>query len=202
MKFHRSHLFVIKLLNDVPVTCNYIITETNNNEYLFKLKQYIHSVFTSILDAKLSEFSDVIEDFSISKVCIMFQNLVHDPRKLKNDILKQFHEHLPSISVLRHFVRALIWYPGLDKDIINYVKLCKNCQDKHLKPSQNSNVARPKASTRWSSLHIKYFFYEDEIFFVSIDSFSIYIECSIVQNVSSNCTIEFLRELFARNGLP
>ena len=195
-------IFVISSLNDMPVTCNDIITETNNDEYLLKLKQYIRSGFPSILDAKLSEFSNVIDDLSISKDCIMFQNRVYVPKKLRNHVLKQFHEHHPGISAMRQLARALIWYPGLDKDIINYVKSCKNCQDNQSKPSQNSNVAWPKATTRWSRLHIDHFFYEDKIFFVLIDSFSKYIECSIVQNVSSNCTIEFLREIFARNGLP
>ena len=47
-----------------------------------------------------------------------------------------------------------------------------------------------------------HFFYENKIFFVVIDSLTKYIECEIVRNTSAMETIEKLRTIFARNGLP
>ena len=195
-------VFALNHFDKMPITLSDIIRETNNDENLLKLKSYIINGFPGKLDTELSEFSKVTSNLSISKDCILFENRVYIPKILRNDILKLFHENHPGISAMRQISRALIWYPCMDKDIVNFVKSCPHCQNNQVKPPQNNTLEWPKSTARFQRIHADHFFFEDKIFFIVIDTFSRYIECAMVPSVSSNCTIEVLREIFARNGLP
>ena len=70
------------------------------------------------------------------------------------------------------------------------------------KPPQNITLKWPDTNKKWSRLHIDDFFYDSRVFLVVIDSFTKYIECEIVSSTSVSETIDCLRNIFARNGLP
>ena len=194
-------IFVIKSLDQMPITCEDIRKHTDENKDLLKLKEYILNGFPSKLDPELAKFNNIIDELSIVKGCIMYRNRVYIPENIRSEVLQQFHANHPGISSMKQLTRALIWYPGLDKDAEEMVRSCSTCQDNQSKPSQNNTVEWPKPERRWSRIHIDHFFYENNIFLVVVDAYSKYIECIIVNSVSSNCTIEALREIFSRNGL-
>ena len=97
---------------------------------------------------------------------------------------------------------SLLWYPGIDKDIEMLVKSCSVCQLVRSLPAQNNNVEWPVTSGPFSRVHVDHFFFENKAFFILVDAFSKYIECEIVPNTSTQQTIDVLRLIFSRNGLP
>ena len=77
--------------------------------------------------------------------------------------------------------------------------MCQNCQSR---PPQNNTVEWPNPGKRWSRIHVDHFFFDNSIFFIAVDAFTKYIECLIVKSTSSACTIDALREICSRQGLP
>ena len=194
-------IFVVKAIDNLPITCDNIKTHTDNDKKLSKIKYYIMNGFPSVLDQELCQFKNIIDELSIIKGCLMYKNRVFIPESIRAQVLDIFHSNHPGISAMKQISRALIWYPGLDQDVENIVRSCTTCQNNQAKPPQNNTIQWPKAEKRWSRIHVDHFFYEDYVFFIVIDSFSKYIECLLVKSTSSNCTIEALREIFSRNGL-
>ena len=158
-------IFAVNSLDNMYVSCDDVIRETNKDEKLLKLKSYIINGFPKKLDENLSEFSKILSDLTISKDCIMFQNRVFIPEILRKDVLKLFHEHHPGISIMRQMARSIIWYHGMDNDIINYVKSCAGtAKTISLNPLKIIRWRGPNLSIRFSaftqiifSLKEKYF---------------------------------------------
>ena len=139
---------------------------------------------------------------TIHKSCILYQDRVFIPPALRQAVLSKFHEHHPGMVAMKSLARALIWYPGMDKDIEQLVRHCRICQSVRAKPPQNMHVSWPPANRPWQRIHIDHFFYENHTCLIVVDSFSKYIEVESVRTVSAKDTIQALRMIFCRNGLP
>ena len=195
-------IFVIDSLQETPVTFNDIVKFTNADKNLCKLKQYIKFGFPNEVDTEISCFKGFDSELSIMKDCIMFRNRVLIPEKLRKRVLVMFHEGHPGIVRMKSVCRSLIWYPGIDEDINNIVKSCKQCISVRAKPPQNSTVSWPEPYKKWSRIHIDHFFFQNVVLLIVIDAYTKYIECEVVSSINSAVTIETLRSIFSRNGLP
>ena len=195
-------IFAINSLENMPITCEDIKNVTNKDKILCVLKQYIRTGFPCNVIPELSSFKNMSKELSIVNECIMFRNRVFIPESLRNAVLNQLHEFHPGISGMKSLCRSLIWYQGIENDIINLVKNCKQCVNQLSRPPQNRSVEWPRPERKWSRLHVDHFFFEDHVFLVVVDSLTRYIECEIVKNTSARETINHLRDIFARNGLP
>ena len=70
---------------------------------------------------------------------------------------------------MKSLARALIWYPGMDKDITDIGKSCKPCTDVRARPPQNSSVEWPNPCKKWSRIRVVHFFFDGKTFLVIID---------------------------------
>lgn len=195
-------IFVVKSLNDMPITCSDVKSHTDADKSLRMLKEYIKIGFPTIVDPKLNQFKKLEGELSLMKGCIMYRNRVYVPESLRSKILDQFHSGHPGICAMKSLVRSLIWYPGIDSDVTSLVKNCKQCQQALSKPAQNKSIEWPTPHRKWSRLHIDHFFVENKICLVVIDALTKYIECEVVKNTGACETVETLRLIFSRNGLP
>ena len=195
-------IFNVEALNKYPITCHDIKIHTDKDEVLSKIKNYIQNGFPDDLDIDLKPFKNIIHDLSVVHGCLMYHDKIYIPESIRTRVLEQFHANHPGISAMKQLTRGLIWYQGLDKDVELMCKSCKICQNSQSIPPQNNNVEWPETGKRWSRIHVDHFFFENKIFFIAVDSHSKYIECLIVKSVSTSCTIEALREIMSRQGLP
>ena len=194
-------IFVVNSLDDTPVTFVDIKNHTDADPNLCTLKEYIKHGFPNHVHPSVSEFKSNSQDLTIVKGCIMYRNRVFVPKPLRSKILSQFHEGHPGICHMKSIVRALIWYPGIDKDVATLVKQCTLCRNVLPKPSQNCFLEWPTPRNNWSRIHIDHFFFSDKTFLLVIDARSKYIECELVKDTSTTETIETLRQIFSRHGL-
>ena len=193
-------IYSINAIDEMPVTVNDVRKHTDADITLRTLKSYIIHGFPSDVDKKFRMYKK--ENLTIAKGCIMRQNRVLIPDMLRAKVLKQFHTGHPGICAMKSSVRSLIWYPNIDQDVENLVKKCNECQSIRAKPSQKLTTEWPKTNKKWSRIHIDHFFFENKIFLLAIDSLTKYIEVEIVKSVSTEETIDTLRMIFSRNGLP
>lgn len=195
-------IFNVNSLEESIVTCENVEIHTNQDPNLVTLKKYIKFGFPSNCNnPELRKFKSSISQMSMMKGCILFKDRVFIPESLRPLVLSAFHSNHPGICAMKTMARALIWYPGLDKDITNLVENCKICQANRSRPAQNNNIQWPTPPRPWSRLHIDHFFYENKTCLIAVDALSKYIEVEIVPNVSVAETIDALRLIFSRNGL-
>ena len=195
-------IFTISHMDNSPVTCRDIARATDADSTLCKLKDYIKNGFPHSLDHELAKFKSFADELSISKNCIMFQDRVFIPKSLRKKVLEFLHTGHPGIVAFKSIARGLIWYVGMDADIVDVVKTCQTCQNSQNNPPQNSTIEWPRPKRKFSRLHIDHFFFENHTFLVVIDALTKYLECEIVSGTTARETINVLRRVFAANGLP
>ena len=78
----------------------------------------IHTIWFPVnMNSNLTQFKHVASDLSVIKGCIMYGNRVFIPVNLRQKTLTVFHDGHLGICAMKSLPRALIWYPGMDKDI-------------------------------------------------------------------------------------
>ena len=102
---------------------------------------------------------------------------------------------------MKTLMRSYVYWPGMDKDIENMVKSCKNCTSIAKAPPIKFNPW-PKTDKPWGRLHIDYAGpIKGTYFFVIVDSFTKWPEVFKCKTPTTKTTIKVLQELFARFGL-
>ena len=113
------------------------------------------------------------------------------------------HEGHPGISRMKALARSYVWWPGMDQQLENRVKLCEQCQlSRHVSPKVPLHPwewpERP-----WSRIHVDYAGpFLGKWFLLVVDAHSKWIEVGIVSLATSTSTIQKLRAIFSTHGLP
>ncbi|KAK9687177.1 Integrase core domain [Popillia japonica] len=129
---------------------------------------------------------------------------------------------------MKSFARGYFWYPNLDKDIENLVRSCPAGLSVRAQPYPNldkdienlvrscpaglSVRAQPEKATliKWEltqkpfdRIHLDFLGpINGKMFMILVDSYSQWVEVVETQKIDTTTTIERLREIFARFGLP
>ncbi|KAL5010737.1 hypothetical protein ScPMuIL_013042 [Solemya velum] len=104
---------------------------------------------------------------------------------------------------MKSLARSHVWWPGIDKDIEALAKGCEGCQAvKHSPPAapihQWEWPSRP-----WERIHVDFAEpFLNSMFLVVVDAHSKWPEVVKMKKTTSARTIEVLRTIFARNGIP
>lgn len=114
------------------------------------------------------------------------------------------HEGHPGIVVMKQRLRSKLWWPGMDKDIEKYCKMCYGCQlvSKTQKPEPMKRRELP--SQPWEHLSADFLgpLPSGHNLLVVVDYYSRWIEIFILKTITSDKIIKCFKSLFAVHGLP
>ncbi|UYV74208.1 K02A2.6-like [Cordylochernes scorpioides] len=115
---------------------------------------------------------------------LFWGNRVIIPTNLRAKMLDELHNSHQGIVGLKSVARTLFWWPGLDKDI-------------------EEDLNWPPTNQPWDRVHIDHLGpFEQNLYLIVVDACTKWIEAIPVPNTSTRETIEQLRCLFARFGIP
>ncbi|XP_026686142.1 uncharacterized protein K02A2.6-like [Diaphorina citri] len=121
---------------------------------------------------------------------------------LKEQILKLLHDEHPGIVRMKALARSYVWFPGIDKEIENYVKSCSACQAQSNNAQESLLTYWPQTSYPFQRIHIDYAEYDKKNLFIICDAFSKWIEVEVVSSTDSKSTIQCLERFFSNFGFP
>lgn len=105
---------------------------------------------------------------------------------------------------MKALARRYCYWPRIDQDIEKVVKSCRACADQQKTPGKVPLHVWKTPQENWKRVHIDYAGpFQDCHFFVAVDARSKWPEV-VIENKSptTSSTINILREVFARNGIP
>ncbi|XP_037501017.1 uncharacterized protein K02A2.6-like [Rhipicephalus sanguineus] len=125
------------------------------------------------------------------------------PTALNRHILDLLHETHPGMATMKNIARSLFWFPGLDGEIERLVRECPACVQAAAMPPAQTPVPWPTTGEKWSRLHADYAGpIEGHMILVVVDSETKWIEAVPTKSATAEVTVEALRAMFARFGLP
>ena len=186
---------------DSPVDNKTIVEATNNDRLLSQVKYFILNDWPKKVEGELRPYFCRKLELDIINECVYYGHRVVIPTLLQQTVLKELHSSHEGIVRTKALARSYLWFPKIDKEIENMCKSCNHCLITRSSPPK-SVAPWPKCSEPFTTIHIDHFNLRDHNFLVIIDYYSKWIDAYLVKNLSSETTIEKLRECFARFGLP
>ena len=145
------------------------------------------------------------EDWNlVSKITACYGEVVlSSSQPGRGKILSLLHEGHPGICKMKSLACNYVWWPKIDVDLEARVKQCNQCQLS--RPSSPVVPMHPWdwPEHPWQRLHLDYAGpINGKMFLIVVDAHSKWMEVEIVNSATSQATIECLRMIFARFGLP
>ena len=196
-------LYSLQLVETLPVTANHICKMTRNDPILSKVFQYTMSGWPSIPDQQLMPYYRRKYELSVECGCLLWGSRVIIPPKLQKYVLDELHVSHPGIVRMKSLARKHIWWPNVDRDLEEMVQDCQACQANRQKPPTAPLHPWSWPTGVWQRIHIDFAGpFLGHMFLLVIDSHSKWLEVFVMSSTTSIKTIDTLKSLFARYGLP
>ena len=151
----------------------------------------------------LQIYKDRSTELSTQGGCLMWGLRVIVPTSLQSSVLKSLHRNHPGITRMKATSHSYFWWKGLDKDIETVAKTCTFCQVNQSNPAQAPLHPWVWPDQPWKRIHVDFAGpFLGHMFMVVVDAHSKWPEVFTMTSTSSEKTIEVLRSLFSRYGLP
>ncbi|CAH8818866.1 unnamed protein product [Schistosoma curassoni] len=124
------------------------------------------------------------------------------PPSLRKSVLEDLHSGHLGVEKMKSLARLTCWWPEINADICRTANNCEKCHQ--LKNHPSKWVPWPVSSEAWQRIHADYCgpFLGKYYALVVIDSFSKWPEFFFTTSPNSDFTIQALRKVFSREGVP
>ena len=95
------------------------------------------------------------------------------PEVLRTPLLKELHAELLGMAKMKRLARKYLWWPELDKEIEETVKLCHSYQEAAKGPPASNPASWSWSGGPWKRLHLDFAgLYLSKIYLVIVDAYS------------------------------
>ncbi|XP_039602164.1 uncharacterized protein K02A2.6-like [Polypterus senegalus] len=120
-----------------------------------------------------------------------------------NAVLEELHKGHLGVVKMKALARSFVWWPGIDEDIEKIAQQCSGCQMVQNEPERAPLHPWEWPTLPWQRLHIDFAGpFMATTFLVVVDACSKWPEVFTMSSTTTSHTIEVLRDLFARTGVP
>lgn len=125
------------------------------------------------------------------------------PTKFRKDLLQEKHSGHDGIVKAKELMRSYFWWPGVDKELEQYIKSCESCRQNQNNPPKLKYLPWPKSTFVYERIHIDFCGpLPNYYFLIVIDSYSKWVDVIKMKSIISTKTIECLENLFVIYGMP
>ncbi|XP_038055971.1 uncharacterized protein K02A2.6-like [Patiria miniata] len=103
---------------------------------------------------------------------------------------------------MKEIARSYVWWPNIDRDIEQTVRLCASCQQTRHLPAVAPLMPWVWHSSSWHRIHIDFAQKNGHDFLIVIDAYAKWPEIFHMSSTTANATITVLQDLFSRYGIP
>lgn len=196
-------LFNMGQIQSLPVTAVEVRKATRTDRVLSQVREYVQKGWPNQVPQDLQIFKSKQDEITLEFDCLLWGIRVIIPQSLQAIVLQSLHASHPGITRMKSIARSYFWWSGLDRDIEMLAKSCNACQAVKASPSVAPLHPWVWPDAPWKRLHIDFAGpFLGKMFLVVIDAHSKWPEVSVRHSTTANNTIDALRSLFARFGLP
>ena len=148
-------------------------------------------------------YYELRNELTVHQGCILWGMRVVIPNKLQDRVLEELHDGHLGVVKMKALARSYVWWPNISGQLEELAKACSGCQHNQKMPTIAPLHSWEWATTPWQCIHIDYAGpFQNSMFLVVVDAHSKWPEVVPVSSTTSSSTIEVLRDLFARFGIP
>ncbi|PAA56643.1 hypothetical protein BOX15_Mlig004385g26 [Macrostomum lignano] len=194
------------------LTADALATATKEDEVLQAVLQYISGGWPTKVDSSLKPYFNVRDELFCwnNGQCLGRGERAIIPTSLRLQVIEEAHEGHPGVVRSKQRCRDTVWFPGIDRQVEDYVKNCTACTlaEKSGKPQQTIVTPIEWPDGPWDKVEIDIFGEvaaaprHQRFLLVIHDLYSKWPEIAAMETVTSANIIKTLRKLFGRWGVP
>ncbi|XP_055543397.1 uncharacterized protein K02A2.6-like [Wyeomyia smithii] len=193
--------------NQLPLSFSMVEKATASDPSLRKVHRFIRDGWpksrSEIKDRELARYYDRQEALSVVQGSIMFGDRLVIPTMFRRRCLIQLHKGHPGIQRMKAIARSFVYWPGLDDEIVSFVKGCSHCASAARSPPKAEPESWHPTTAPWQRVHADYAGPLDgEFFLLVIDAHTKWPEIFPTSKTTTSATIRLMRKLFANKGMP
>lgn len=193
-------------IDTLPITHRDLRKATRNDPILSKVLRYTLDGWPTHLSTEESDLKPFFRrrlEITVEQGILMWGMRIIVPYKGRNAIIDELHSGHIGVVKMKSLARSYVWWPQIDVQIEECTKRCSSCQVVQNQPSQTLLHPWIPASKPMERIHIDFAGpFEGLTYMVIVDAYSKWPEAYIMRSITSERTIEILRSVFARYGLP
>ena len=196
-------LFYSTQFEPLPVTAEQVKRETQRDPLLVKVHDLVMKGWAIPQDEQIKPFYQRKDELTVHCGVLMLGHRVVIPVKLRNKVLSELHEGHLGIVKMKSLARSYIWWPKIDKDIEHLAKSCPGCQLQQNEAGKVSLHPWEWPTAPWQRIHLDFAGpFLGRMFLVIVDAHSKWPEVEVMSSTTSTQTIDRLRTIFGRYGVP
>lgn len=202
----QDYVFCLESLDEGTVTTRELQHLTERDSTLARIKHYILQGWprsSKGMEPDIMAFFHRRLELSTAHELVYWGHRVVIPTSARGRLLDLLHENHQGSSAMKSIARSLFWWPGLDREIESLSATCKNCIANLPMPPIAPPANWPQTLEKWSRIHVDFAGpVEGMMILVIVDSHTKWIEAIPLKQATTSATINCLREIFSRFGVP
>ena len=193
---------VLYLTTENIVNAEAVARETRKDPVLSQVLRFTKIGWPAEVPAELTPYFRKQNEISLQNDVLMWDSRIIIPLNLQDILLKDLHSEHSGMVRMKRVARMYVWWPNIDVQIEETVRLCALCQESAKKPAETHGAWSWPAGP-WKRLHIDFAGpFLGKMFFVLVDSYSKFVDVVPMTNATTHDVISTLRQNFALFGLP
>ena len=201
----EHELFLLNQIEVLPISSADIALETRKDPLLSLVYQHTLHGWESYTgdNNTLKPFFSRRDEISIQSNCLLWGIRVIIPTKYQDQVLNEIHSGHLGMAKMKAVARGYVYWPNIDQNIEQKVKGCRGCTSVSKMPTPAPLHPWEWPSRPWKRLHIDFAGpFLDQMFMILVDAHSKWPEVIRMSKATSSTTINALRSIFARFGMP
>ena len=197
-----SEVFHATQFEPLPVTSEAVARETRRDPVLARVYKSVVKGW-SVRVSRDKPHYERRNELTVYLGCILWGMRVVIPKKLQDRVLEELHDGHLGIVKMKALARSYVWWPNISGQLEELAKACSGCQHNQKMPTKAPLHPWEWATAPWQRIHIDYAGpFQNSMFLIVVIAHSKWLEVIPVRSTTSSSTIEVLRDLFARFGIP
>ncbi|XP_045450007.1 uncharacterized protein K02A2.6-like [Melitaea cinxia] len=182
-----------------------LILETAKDEELMAVNKYIMEGWPenkSLINSKAKIFYSYRDELSNIRGLIVKGRNIVIPQSKRKEVLENIHYAHLGIEKSKVLARNTVFWPNMNKEIEDLIQNCDTCKSFQNANKKESMIEKEIPQRPWEILSIDIFFLYSKPYILLVDAYSKYVEIQPLNNLYATSTIDSIKEILARHGIP
>jgi hypothetical protein len=150
----------------------------------------------------LAKYWNIRHELSEAEGLIFKDHQLVIPTAMTSNMLNLIHESHLWIEKCKARARAILFWPGMSKDIYEKLSKCATCTTYRRRNQKEPMIAHPIPERPWQKLRTDLCECKGKNCLVVVDYYSKFIETALLPNKTPGTVIRHLKSIFAKHGIP
>ena len=178
---------------------------TLGDEELLALKGTIKSGWPgakSAVDPRVAEYWNIRDELYEADGILFKGQKIIVPQSLRKEMLARIHEGHLGEEKCKERARAVLYWPGMAKDIEDCVAKCATCLQYRRKQQSEPMLPHPAPARPWQKVGSDIMTFQGRDYLVVVDYYSKYAEIVLFEDKTASWVVRHMKSIYARHGIP